>query len=101
MVGKNGQLQIEVGDNGPGIPSEIQIRLFEPFVTRGKSDGTGLGLAIVRQIVQSHDGIVTVESTARGAVFKIRLPQPETDETLEERMGESAERRIAVPGAHR
>jgi two-component system NtrC family sensor kinase len=101
MVGKNGQLQIEVADNGPGIPSEIEIRLFEPFVTCGKSDGTGLGLAIVRQIVQSHDGIVTVESTAGGAVFKIRVPQPETDEAVEEGMGESAERRIAVPGAHR
>jgi two-component system NtrC family sensor kinase len=77
MIGKKGRLQIEVADSGPGIPPEIQVRLFEPFVTRGKSDGTGLGLAIVRQIVESHEGTVTAESTPGGAVFKIRLPQPE------------------------
>jgi hypothetical protein len=64
-----------VTDNGPGIPPEIQIRLFEQFVTYGKSDGTGLGLAIVRQIIESHDGILTVESSPAGASFK-RVPDP-------------------------
>ncbi len=78
MAEREGQLQIVVADNGPGIPPEIQIRLFEPFVTYGKSDGTGLGLAIVRQIIESHDGMLTVESTPAGASFKMRLPQPQT-----------------------
>jgi two-component system NtrC family sensor kinase len=78
MAEREGQLQIVVTDNGPGIPPEIQIRLFEPFVTYGKSDGTGLGLAIVRQIIESHDGTLTVESTPAGATFKMRLPQPQT-----------------------
>jgi two-component system NtrC family sensor kinase len=78
MAAREGQLLIEVADNGPGIAPEIQVRLFEPFATYGKSHGTGLGLAIVRQIVESHDGTLTVESTPSGAAFKMRLPQPET-----------------------
>jgi signal transduction histidine kinase len=80
MAEREGQLQIEVTDNGPGIPPEIQIRLFEPFVTYGKSNGTGLGLAIVRQIIEAHDGTLTVEGTPAGAAFKMRLPQPQTGE---------------------
>jgi two-component system NtrC family sensor kinase len=82
MAEREGQLQIEVADNGPGIPPEVQIRLFEPFVTYGKSQGTGLGLAIVRQIVESHDGTITVESTSAGATFKMRLPQPDTADRI-------------------
>jgi hypothetical protein len=82
MAEREGQLQIVVTDNGPGIPPEIQIRLFEPFATYGKSDGTGLGLAIVRQIIKSHDGTLTVESTPAGTAFKMRLPQPQTAETV-------------------
>jgi signal transduction histidine kinase len=70
------QVVIDVADNGPGIPPEIQGKLFEPFATHGKSGGTGLGLAIVKQIAEAHDGSLSVQSSPLGAVFTLRFPQP-------------------------
>lgn len=68
-------LLIGVSDTGPGIPEEIQGRMFQSFVTAGKQGGTGLGLAIVKKIVQEHKGTVDVRSTPQGATFELRLPQ--------------------------
>ena len=68
-------LLIGVSDTGPGIPEEIQGRMFQSFVTAGKQGGTGLGLAIVKKIVQEHKGTVEVRSTPQGATFELRLPQ--------------------------
>ena len=68
-------LVITIGDNGPGIPKEIEHRLFQSFVTSGKKGGTGLGLAIVKKIVEEHDGTVNVHSSSKGASFEMRLPQ--------------------------
>jgi signal transduction histidine kinase len=68
-------LLIGVSDTGPGIPEEIQGRMFQSFVTAGKQGGTGLGLAIVKKIVQEHKGRVDVRSTPQGATFELRLPQ--------------------------
>jgi signal transduction histidine kinase len=70
-------LVIRVADTGPGIPKEIEGRLFQSFVTAGKEDGTGLGLAIVRKIADEHGGSVEVESSDEGATFTMRLPQPD------------------------
>ncbi len=69
------ELVISVSDTGPGIPREIQGRLFQSFVTGGKKGGTGLGLAIVKKIVEEHGGRVNVSSTERGASFELRIPQ--------------------------
>ena len=69
-------LVISVSDTGPGIPPEIEGRLFQSFVTAGKEGGTGLGLAIVKKIVDEHHGTVSVRSTSRGATFELRIPQP-------------------------
>ena len=66
---------VTVSDNGPGIPKDIEHRLFQSFVTSGKKGGTGLGLAIVKKIVEEHDGTVSVRSKPTGAAFEIRLPQ--------------------------
>ena len=67
-------------DNGPGIPSEIENRLFDPFVGFGKEHGTGLGLTIARKILQDHGGDVEIESTARGrTVFVATVPVLGTD----------------------
>ena len=66
---------IGVSDTGPGIPEEIQGRMFQSFVTAGKQGGTGLGLAIVKKIVQEHKGTVDVRSSPEGATFELRLPQ--------------------------
>ena len=68
-------LMIRVTDTGPGVPKEIEGRLFQSFVTAGKKDGTGLGLAIVRKIADEHGGRVGVTSSAEGATFEIALPQ--------------------------
>jgi signal transduction histidine kinase/putative methionine-R-sulfoxide reductase with GAF domain len=69
-------LMVSFSDTGPGIPKEIEHRLFQSFVTSGKQGGTGLGLAIVKKIVEEHGGTISVQSSSRGATFKLRLPQP-------------------------
>jgi len=74
---KEGSLVLTFSDTGPGIPKDIEHRLFRSFVTSGKKGGTGLGLAIVKRIAEEHGGSVTVHSTSRGATFKVILPQPE------------------------
>ncbi|OLE31623.1 MAG: hypothetical protein AUI36_29510, partial [Cyanobacteria bacterium 13_1_40CM_2_61_4] len=57
-----GEVQICVRDNGPGIPDDIKDNLFEPFVTAGKKGGIGLGLAIAKSIVEAHAGRISCES---------------------------------------
>jgi signal transduction histidine kinase len=67
----------EIGDDGPGIPSDVQRRLFEPFfTTKEPGKGTGLGLSISWDIVNSkHGGSLTVRNReGGGTVFIIRLP---------------------------
>jgi len=75
----HGALVVTFADTGPGIPKEIEHRLFQSFVTSGKKGGTGLGLAIVKRIAEEHGGSVTVKSSSKGATFKLRLPQPQGD----------------------
>ncbi len=70
-----GAVELAVADTGPGIPAAIKNRLFEPFVTAGKSHGTGLGLANVKKIVDEHRGSVQVRSSPRGTCFTVRLPR--------------------------
>jgi two-component system phosphate regulon sensor histidine kinase PhoR len=78
---KEGELLIEVGDEGPGIPAGHLERIFERFyrVDRARSretGGTGLGLAIVRHIALLHRGRAEAESHAgEGSLFRIRIPQ--------------------------
>lgn len=72
---EEGELLLTVSDTGPGIPKEIEHRLFQSFVTLGKRGGTGLGLAIVKKIVEEHGGRVEVRSSSTGATFELRLPQ--------------------------
>ena len=66
-------LQVEVIDDGPGIPADIANHLFEPFVS-GRENGTGLGLALVSKIIDEHDGWVAVQSVPGRTVFRISLP---------------------------
>ncbi|NEQ98302.1 MAG: AAA family ATPase [Cyanothece sp. SIO2G6] len=70
-------VQIRIADNGPGIPSAIQDKIFIPFfTTKPVGKGTGLGLAIAYQVVvETHSGMLEVESSkSQGTVFQIRLP---------------------------
>ena len=67
-------IQIEVTDNGPGIPPDLIDRIFSPFFTT-KPQGTGLGLAIVRKIVDAHDGRIDVSARPEGGTrFGVTLP---------------------------
>jgi signal transduction histidine kinase len=69
-------VRLEVEDNGPGVPSAMHERLFEPFVTTKEiGKGTGLGLAVCRGIVESANGDISLDvSPERGARFVVRLP---------------------------
>jgi signal transduction histidine kinase len=70
------QVLVEIVDNGPGIPSEIQSHLFEPFfTTKSVGSGTGLGLVICNRIVADrHGGEIEFESRPGETRFKVRLP---------------------------
>ncbi|MEQ1755288.1 MAG: HAMP domain-containing sensor histidine kinase [Micropepsaceae bacterium] len=71
----NGHTQIDLSDNGSGLPDGVRARLFEPFSRQGRSGGTGLGLAIARELVRGHGGDVTlVRSDSSGTTFRISLP---------------------------
>ncbi len=75
--GKSLPLQIEVIDDGPGLPQDIRNDLFEPFVS-GRENGTGLGLALAAKIISDHDGWISVSSAPGRTVFRISLPRAET-----------------------
>lgn len=70
-------LEISVADTGPGIPAELQDKVFQPFFTTEKG-GTGLGLAIVKRILTAHRGDVRLTSFPGGTIFNVRLPAIET-----------------------
>ena len=66
---------VEIGDNGPGIPADVQARIFDPFfTTKPVGEGTGLGLDIVQRIVRNHKGSIRVNSQPGKTVFQVRLP---------------------------
>ncbi|MEM6386273.1 MAG: ATP-binding protein [Pseudomonadota bacterium] len=66
-------LNVEIIDDGPGLPPEIAGDIFEPFVS-GRENGTGLGLALVSKIISDHDGWISVDSVPGRTVFRISLP---------------------------
>lgn len=66
---------VQIVDDGPGIPADIQGRIFDPFFsTKGVGKGTGLGLDIVRRLLQRHEGEIGVESVPGRTAFQVRLP---------------------------
>jgi two-component system sensor histidine kinase PilS (NtrC family) len=66
-------LEVEVRDQGAGIPKEIEGRLFEPFNTT-KVGGSGLGLAIVHRAIEAHRGVILVDSDRAGTRFTVLMP---------------------------
>ncbi|MCW5976645.1 MAG: hypothetical protein KIT09_01140 [Bryobacteraceae bacterium] len=71
---ENGDVLIQVSDQGPGIPLEHLDRVFDPFFTT-KDNGTGLGLSVVHQIVSQHGGsVAAAPNRARGITFSVRFP---------------------------
>jgi signal transduction histidine kinase len=91
---------VEIGDNGPGIPPEVQPHIFEPFfTTKGVGEGTGLGLDTVCRIIRNHHGEIRVTSHPGDTRFQILLPltQPKSTATDTEKEQEDAENLFA-PG---
>ena len=66
-------VETSVADTGPGIPIELQEKIFKPYFTTEKS-GTGLGLAIANKIIEAHNGTIDLESFPGASVFHIRIP---------------------------
>jgi len=71
-----GELWVEIRDQGSGIPQELRERVFTPFFS-SRMDGAGLGLAIVRQIVENHGGKVELDDAPDyPCIVRVRLPMP-------------------------
>jgi two-component system nitrogen regulation sensor histidine kinase GlnL len=68
-------LELQVVDDGPGVPEEIQDRVFNPLVS-GREGGTGLGLSLAQTFVQYHKGVIEFESRPGRTIFTILLPLP-------------------------
>ena len=70
---------VEIRDNGPGIPPDVEPHIFEPFfTTKGVGEGTGLGLDTVQRIVKKHRGSIQVNSEPGNTCFQVWLPLAET-----------------------
>ena len=85
---KNDTLEIDIEDNGRGIPQENVQKIFDPgFTTKGVGVGTGLGLSISYKIIQKHQGEIKVKSKlGKGSTFTVFIPT-----NLEERITETAQ----------
>jgi len=71
---KGDHVRLEVADNGPGVPDDVKLRIFEPYFSTRKS-GTGLGLAIAHTIVSEHGGFIRADDNDPvGTVFAVELP---------------------------
>jgi signal transduction histidine kinase len=94
LAERDGEAVVEVADDGPGIPADKRVLVFDRFVRgEGPADtargaGTGLGLAIVSAVAESHGGSVeATESPSGGALFRVQFPiaapEPVDDDVLE------------------
>ena len=70
---------VEIADNGPGIPSALREKLFQPFAGTTRNGGSGLGLAISRELIQAHGGeLVLVSTGPQGTRFRLSVPDRKT-----------------------
>jgi two-component system, NtrC family, nitrogen regulation sensor histidine kinase GlnL len=77
-------IELNVRDNGPGIPPDIASNIFDAFITT-KAQGTGLGLPLVAQIIAAHGGFVECQSKTRRTTFRVLLPVALSTVTVEGR----------------
>ena len=76
-------VNIEIQDDGPGVPPALAGRVFEPFFsTKEVGEGTGLGLSIAMGIAEAHGGALTLVPSDRGACFRLSLPGVDTEDRL-------------------
>ena len=84
---QDGDVELNVSDDGPGMSADILAKVFEPFFTT-RPDGTGLGLAVVRSTAQAHGGDVSVESEpGTGTHFTLRIANGDRDRALPSSQG--------------
>jgi hypothetical protein len=68
-------VEVDIRDDGPGLPPRAQEKLFRPFEGSARAGGTGLGLAIARELAEGHGGSLELISTdAGGTLFRLSLP---------------------------
>nr|VFK13846.1 MAG: two-component system, NtrC family, nitrogen regulation sensor histidine kinase GlnL [Candidatus Kentron sp. LFY] len=72
-------VRVDITDNGPGIPEELEETIFYPMVT-GRDEGTGLGLPIAQSLVNQHDGLIEYHGRPGATTFSILLPVSPHDE---------------------
>ena len=72
---------IEIEDDGPGIPLDLQDSIFYPLVT-SRADGTGLGLPAAQELISRHGGLIEFESRPGRTVFFVRIPLTEAEANL-------------------
>ncbi|WP_166415603.1 two-component system sensor histidine kinase NtrB [Cochlodiniinecator piscidefendens] len=70
-------LQVDIIDNGPGVPEDMRDHIFDPFVS-GRENGTGLGLALVSKIIADHGGLMSLDTKPGRTVFRVSLPLAQT-----------------------
>jgi len=70
--------QVDIIDNGPGIPPELEHAIFVPMVT-GRAEGTGLGLAIAQSVINHHGGLLECENQASNTRFTLFIPMEKHD----------------------
>jgi two-component system nitrogen regulation sensor histidine kinase NtrY len=107
VVRRNGnRVDIEVIDNGAGLPKQNRMRLLEPYVTtKGQKKGTGLGLAIVQKSVEQHGGSLALEDAptgpgrSHGALIRITLPVSRTPDRQPPRQEPASAAATASGGA--
>lgn len=76
ILGHDHEVEIDVNDNGIGVPHSILTTLFEPFVSEGKHKGSGLGLTLTQSIAVEHGGSVTLARNVPGeTVFRMQIPR--------------------------
>ncbi len=79
LQSQEGGVEIEVEDQGPGMPDHVKDKIFDPFfTTKQEGEGTGLGLSITHGIIKDHHGKIQVESVPdQGTIFRIQMPPAE------------------------
>ena len=73
-------LRVDIEDNGPGIPEDLQETIFYPMVS-GRANGSGLGLSIAQSIISQHQGLIECESEPGRTLFSLLLPVEPLDTT--------------------
>ncbi|MCG9875565.1 MAG: ATP-binding protein [Leptospiraceae bacterium] len=85
LLKEENEILVEFQDNGPGVPPDIQEKIFQAFfTTKPRGEGSGLGLHITKQIIDKHRGRIDFSSTPGKTLFQIYLPIDKTTKPLKE-----------------